>query len=323
MTGRSSRWFTPEPQGWEWSRQVRLMLEDFDQRIVPYRANADAYRLSTDGIPTYDVARSMELEHPTNGVDGFVRSVSNSLIANHEVWLEITFANDEQGRPYFRVFPVLGVRRESSGRLVQEVPIRNQPDLPDSNRPSRTLEIELDPAHVIGVSLPKDYPANLIRRVINQLVEVDDHFNLLPDWVKEQMAGHRRDVPRFDSALAVRTERLRTIQAASPIGWTAREIFYGSSRHLGDYYYYWRELRFLHFRSSLRACAEEILRQVLTLAGPRCGFTAQVTAVGVYTPAEVAALICRFESGEILFTNINDILFENLDSVYAGERQVV
>ena len=299
------------------------MLEDFDNHVVPYRTNTDTYRLSANGIPPYDVARSLELDHHSRGVDGFVRSVANGLITNHEVWLEITFADNEQGRPCFRVCPVYGVKQQASGRLVQEVPVRNQPYLPDGQHPDHTLEIDLDPARVIGVSLPEEYPANLIERVVHQLVETDERFNLLPHWVKEQMEGHRRDAPRLDFALTIRTERLRTIQVASPIGWTAREIFYGSSRHLGDYYYYWRELRFLHFCSSLRACAEEILRQVLTLAGPRCGFTAQVTAAGLYTPAEVAALICRFESGEIPFTNIPDILFENPDSLYAVERQVV
>ena len=323
MTGRSSHWFTPEPQGWEWSTQVRLMLQDFDHRVVPHRSNMRTYRLSANGIPPYDVARSLQLDHLSHGVDEFVRSVANKLITNHEVWLEVTFADDELEQPCFRVFPVYGVKQQPSGRLVQEVPVRNRPNLPDGHHPNQMLEIDLDPASFIRVSLPEEYPAELIGRVINQLVETGERFDLLPLWVREQMAGHRRDAPRFDSALAIRTERLRTIQASSPIGWTAREIFYGSDRHLGDYYYYWRELRFLHFCSSLRACAEEMLRQVLMLAGPRCGFTSQVRVAGVYTPAQVEGLIRRFESGEMDLTNISDVIFENLDSLYAVERQVV
>ena len=85
----------------------------------------------------------------------------------------------------------------------------------------------------------------------------------------EKMTGQRRNAPAFDSGEATRTQRLRIAQATLPIGWTAREIYYGENRHLGDYYYYWRELRFLHFRSSIRERAEKALQQVLTFAGER------------------------------------------------------
>ena len=323
MIGRSSHWFIREPEDWVWSPEARLMLEDFDLQVVPYRMDGDAYRLSAQGISLTDVNRSLELGQRGDGVDGFVRTVANDLITYHEVWLEITFGDDEHGHPFFRVFPVYGVKQESSGRLVQRVPVRNRPNLPGNDQSNQTVEIELDTERIIGASLPDDYPGILMTEVVNRLVEARTSFALLPNWVKEQMAGHRQDAPHYDSEAAIRTERLRIIQAASPIGWTAREIYYGDGRHLGDYYYYWRELWFLHFRSSLRACAEEMLRRVLTLAGSRCGFTTQATAVGLYLPTEVEALISRFEAGEIAFTSINDIIFENADSPFAVERQVV
>ena len=323
MTGRSSQWFMREPEDWVRSPQAMLMLRDFDLQVVPYRMNGDAYRLSAQGMSSTDINRSLELGRHGKGVDGFVRTVANGLITGHEVWLEITFGDDEQGHPFFRVFPVYGVKQESSGRLVQRVPGRNRPSLPESDQSIQTVEIELNSERIIGVSLPDDYPSNLMTEVVNGLAGAGTSFDLLPNWVKEQMAGQRRDAPHYDSAAVIRTERLRIIQAASPIGWTAREIYFGDGRHLGDYYYYWRELRFLHFTSSLRACAEKMLLRVLTLAGTRCGFTTQVTAVGLYLPSEVEALISRFEAGEIAFTSINEIIFENADSPFADERQVV
>ena len=323
MTGRSSQWFMHEPEHWVRSPKAQLLLRDFNLQAVPYRMNGDAYQLSAQGMSLTDINRSLQLGQRSDGVDGFVRTVANGLITSHQVWLEITFDDDQHGHPFFRVFPVYGVKQESSGRLIQRVPLRDQPSLLDSDQSNQTVEIELNNERIIGVSLPDDYSSNLMTEVVSGLVEESTSFTLLPNWVWEQMAGQRRDAPNYDSAAAIRTERLRTIQAASPIGWTAGEIYYGDGRHIGDYYYYWRELRFLHFISSLRACAEEMLRRVLTLAGTRCRFTTQITAVGLYLPEEVENLISRFEAGEIDFTSINDIIFESADSPSANERQVV
>ena len=63
-----------------------------------------------------------------------------------------------------------------------------------------------------------------------------------------------------------------------------------------------------------------MLRRVLTLAGTRCRFTTQITAVGLYLPEEVEALISRFEAGEIAFTSINDIIFESAPTAHSRMR---
>ena len=136
----------------------------------------------------------------------------------------------------------------------------------------------------------------------------------------EQITGQRRNAPAFDSGEASRTARLRVAQAALPIGYTARENYYGGNRCLGEYYYYWRELRFLHFRSSMRERAEQALRQVLTVAGAKCGFDAHVTARGMYTPVEVEGIIEKYEAGDIPFSAVTDLIFERPNSVQSSEK---
>ena len=134
------------------------------------------------------------------------------------------------------------------------------------------------------------------------------------------MTRQRSSVPAFDPGEASRARRLRILQATLPIGWAAREVYYGESRHLGDYYYFWRELRFLHFKSSMRERAEKALQQVLTFAGERRGFEAHVTARGLYTPAEVGAIIKKYEAGDIPFSEATDIIFERGNCTHHSER---
>ena len=107
----------------------------------------------------------------------------------------------------------------------------------------------------------------------------------------------------LDPIESFRTERLRVAQVALPIGWTARAIFSKDSLFT-EYFYYWRELRFLHFGTSMRKRAEEALCQVLDIAGTRCGFEASVTSSGIYAPTEVENLIKRFEEGDIRFSEL-------------------
>ena len=156
-------------------------------------------------------------------------------------------------------------------------------------------EVELDPGRMINVSLPAAYCSQLLMQLVRDLAEVPSA--LIPPWHLEQMADRRLDAPFFDHAEASRTERLSIAQAALPIGWPAREALYGPSRQMSEFYLYWRELRFLHFRSSLRARAEDALRKVLKFAGEKCGFVASVTANGLYTPQESEELLERFQKG--------------------------
>ena len=89
---------------------------------------------------------------------------------------------------------------------------------------------------------------------------------------------------------------------------------------MGEYYYHWRGLRFLHFRSSLRERAEKALLQVLTVAGAKCGFEARVTACGLYTPVEVEEIIKEYEAGDIPFCAVIGIIFESANSAQTRDR---
>ena len=173
---------------------------------------------------------------------------------------------------------------------------------------------------MVHVRLPDKYPRGLLKKLVEDLVEIDSNDNLMPSWVLEQMTGQRKSAPPFDSGEAIRTQRLRIAQATLQIGWTAREIYYGGNSYLGDYYYYWRELRFLHFRSSMRERAEKALQQVLTFAGEMCSFEAHVTARGLYTPIEVEDIIKKYEAGDIPLSAMTDIIFECPNSSQSRER---
>ena len=326
MTGRRSRWFPHQPRMWTWSTETHLLLEDFNNNIVPYRNAGDAYQVSTHGILHWQIQDALELWDGggRDGADNFVHAVASSLLTDHQAWLEVTFDKDHQNRSPFRVFQAPGVKRTATGRLIQEIPRLDEPNYRHEAEADRNLQqVEIDGELMVSASLPNDYPSPLLMKVIRELAEIDPTSSLMPTWAMEQMTGQRRDAPPYDPNEATRTERLRVAQAALPIGWTAREIYYGSSRHLGNYYYYWRELRFLHFRSSMRERAEEALHKVLTLARKRCGFDVSVTASGLYTPPEVEELIRRFEAGEIPFSALNDIIFERADGAYAQQRCVV
>ena len=84
----------------------------------------------------------------------------------------------------------------------------------------------------------------------------------------------------------------------------------GLDRQVSEYYYHLRELWFLRFVASMRARAEEALCEVLALASQACGFTASVTAQGIYTPEEVEEIIRQFEAGELTFSAVLDIVWE-------------
>ena len=296
---------------WVRSRETGLLLEDFNNGIVPYRTEGDAYQLSTDGIERRRVQEALKLWGHRDGPDGFVSSVASSLLTDHEVWIEVIFDEDDHNPLPFTLLQARGVRRTANGKLIQERPKLNEGtheyrDIVDSE----LEQVELDTQRMVNASLPDRYPSPMLAKIVVELVEADASYDLTPSWAMEKMVGQRRNAPSYDPTEANRTNRLRIAQVTLPIGWTACEIYYGNNRSLGDYYYFWRELRFLHFRSSMRESAEEALRQVLTLAGARCGFKASVNASGLYTPLEVEEMINKFEIGEIPFSALTDIIFE-------------
>ena len=323
MTGSTSRLFPHEPGVWLHSTETHLLLQDFNLYVVPHRDDGNAYELSVQGISSRLVNEALSLWNHGRGADSFVSAVASTLLTENEAWLEVTLdPNSRDGLP-FRPLLVHGVRGTATGNLVQEVPILESSNYPTQGEPARqTQTIELDEERMVHVRLPDKYPSRLLEKIAEDLVEVDSNANLMPPWVMEQVTGQRKNAPVFDSGEATRTQRLRIAQATLPIGWTAREIYYGENRHLGDYYYYWRELRFLHFRSSMRESAEKALQQVLAVAGPKCGFEAHVTARGLYTPAEVEDIIEQFEAGNIPFSVVTDIIFEVANSAQSREKRL-
>ena len=309
---------------WAWSSETHLLLQDFNNGIVPYRTEGDAYQLSTDGIERSRVQKALELWGHRDGPDGFVSDVASSLLTDHEVWIEVIFDEDDRNSLPFTLLQAPGVRRTANGKLIQERPKLNEGsheyrDIADSE----IERVELDTQRMVNALLPDRYPSQMLAKIVVELVEADAIHDLTPSWAMEKMVGQRPNAPSYDPTEANRTNRLRIAQITLPIGWTARDIYSGSNRSLGDYYYYWRELRFLHFRSSMRESAEEALRQVLTLAGAMCGFKASVNALGLYTPIEVEEMISKFEIGEIPFSALTDVIFEKTDGACPRQRLVL
>ena len=320
MTDRRSRWFPSSPKMWIDSSQTHFLYEDFDTRVVPYRHDPEAYVLSTEGTPRHEVARALSLKEAFE-LDGFLRAVATRLLTTHEVWLEVSFEDERREQTPFAVTEVDGVRRTAEGGLVQQLPSSDElPEWYEDNGKWGTV-LELDADRMVHVGLPDAYPSEVLARVVTDLAEIE--FSPTPPWVIEQWTGSQGDVPPYDAGEASRTHQLRLAQAALPIGWTAREFYLGSDRAVSDYYHYLRELRFLHFLASMRACAEDALRHVLELAGERCGFKATVTSFGVWTPNEVDALIQKFEAGDVPFSAMTDILWATGNHPLSRERSVL
>ena len=323
MTNRISRWFPNEPDTWLQSRETNLLLQDFNLSIVPHRDHGDAYELSVEGLSNNDVKEALSFRNSRDGPDSFVKTIASTLLTEHEAWLEVAYTPDDRNGIPFRSLLVHGVRRTATGNLIQESPVQDvsnhQPQQDTTQEPQIT---ELDDERMVHICLPNEYPNQLLTKLTEELVETDTHDPLLSQWIMDGMIERNRDTPAIDSREASRTKRLRTVQAALPIGWTAREIYYGSASHLTEYYYFWRELRFLHFRSSMRERAEEGLIKVLNLAGAECGFKLSVVARGLYTPSEVEEIIREYATGKVTLTTVSDIIFERAESPYSRERQL-
>lgn len=320
MTKRRSRPFPSNPEMWVESTEVHLFYQDFSTHIVPFRHRPEAYQLSTEGIPSHLVEGSLLEYDYGRSVSDFIRRVASSLLTRHEVWLEVSFGEANSNHSPFSIFEVPGVRQTASGGLIQQLP--NLDELPSwfSYEESWDREIELDANCMIHVMLPAAYPSKALMQVVLDLAAISPA--IVPDFAMQMYSGQRHNIPEFDVNEATRTRRLRTIQAARPVGWTAREIFHWPNSVVSDFYRNLGELRFLHFCSSMRERAEEALLKVLTLAGDRCNFTTSVTANGIHTPKEVEGLIRKFEAGELSFSAVNDIIFENVKDTQSVQRLV-
>ena len=321
MNKRRSRWVPSGPKCWISSPEADLLHRDFNTHVVPYRQNTETYQLTVEGASYHQVLEALSPGGRGQRLDGLLRGIASKLLTDHEVWLEIAFNDEDQESVAFGVFEVDGVKRTAEGSLMQVPP--DPARLPDWFRDNAEWEhaIQLDEARMVYISLPKEYPSELLRQVVRDLAESD--IEILLSWVQSQLRGERADAPQFDVRETTRTQRLRIAQVSLPIGWTARERYYRSTVELSDYYYYLRELKFLHFRSSLRSCVEKGLSQVLALASKRCDFVASVTTQGTHTPQEVRELIRKFEEGDLPFSDLNSIIFEDGSSRYSPQRCVV
>lgn len=321
MTDRRSRWFPSSPEMWIQSPQTHLLHQDFHARVVPFRHDPEAYVLSAEGVPSYEVNRALSPRDDALKINGFLRAVATKLLTTHEVWLEVSFEDDSREQTPFAVTEVDGVRRMADGGLVQQLP--SSDELPEWCRDAGGwgTVLELDADRMVHVGLPHAYPSEVLGQVIADLAEIE--FSPTPPWLIEQWTGGQSDAPPYDAGEASRTHQLRLAQAALRIGWTARELYLGSDRAVSEYYHYLRELRFLHFLASLRACAEDALRYVLEIAGERCGFKATVTSFGVHTPNEVDALIQKFQAGDLPFSAMSDILWSTGNGPLSKERSVL
>ena len=312
MTGRTSRWFPTEPDMRLYSTEPHLLLEDFNIKIVPYRHGGNTYELSTQGISSVHVKNALRLWENRNGLDDFIEAVASSLLTDHIVWLEVVFDCEPQDHSPFRVVQANGVIKTARDKLIQTPPAIPSHRHRCGNKTGHVDQaIELDKDRMVHVGLPKKYSSDMLRKMVEDLVDADSHYTLMPPWVKEQLSGQRRNIPAFDVNESNRTRRLRIAQATLPIGWPARDTYYRENRIMSEYYHFWRELRFLHFRASMREQAEKALQQVLNIAGSHCGFEASVTAHNLYTPSKVEEIIKDFEAGKIPFSEVVEITFEN------------
>ena len=321
MTDRCSRWFPSEPKKWLHSDQTDLLYRDFCDRVVPYRSDPEPYTLRTEGIFHHSVDESLTLGDHEWKIDGFLRGVTTKMLTDHEVWIEVSFGDTGRNRAPFAVCKVDGVRLMDDGRLIQELPSPDELADWSWNRDEREQEVHLDTNRMVHAVLPDAYPTEVLSQVVHDLAKVASMADLAT--VMDPFESRRPGGSLFDVRKHIRTRDLAITQAALPIGWTAREIFRWPSRETNEYYYYWRELRFLHFRASLRSCAEDALRQVLALAGKQCGFVASVTAYGIHTPTEVQEFIHQFEAGDLAFSAVNDIILENVTAKHSKQRRVV
>lgn len=306
---------------WVHSLETDPLSQDFSNRVVPYRHDPEPYSLSSDGVVWHEVRESLALTDSGYGVDDFIRTIASRLLTSHEAWLEVSSDRQIPNSTPFEVNLVDGVTQTETGRVIQKLP--REDEIPEMHRDSGWgCEIELDPTRMVHATLPDEYPSSLLLEVVNGLIDINP--DVFHKFVEGRMFGKRQDLPYVDISEFRKTERLHTAKASLPIGWTARQIYAGPDDQVGTmYFYYWRELRFLHFLASMRQKAEEALRQVLEIAGQMCGFKAAVTTHGVYTPSEVRRVIRKYEAGKISLSSATDIIFEKTTGKEVKPRRVV
>ena len=285
-----------------------MLHQDFGNHLVPNNTG-DTYRLSSDDVPLHSFEDAFFLpETNRNILDGWIEGIATRLLTNHEVWLEVAF-DDLKGEALFQVFPVDGQIEVVNKSMIQRLPTKE--DLPQwyQNIPDWPEQVELESARMIHVVLPNTYPTHVLTQVVTGLARTNE--KVVPSWYMEGLTGVRTDIPSVEVNELERTRKLYVAQVALPIGWTGREIL-ALHRPLNEYFRLWRELRFLHFRSAMRRCAEQALEQVLEIVAKNIGVIVSVTARGTYTPDDVERLIQEFEEGKLPFSKAYDIIYERI-----------
>ena len=307
---------------WVNSINAHMLLEDFENNVVPYRRHDEPYELQVNGLPKNLVSDTLELSRSGDGVENFVKGVASTLLMKRGAWLEIFFNDPDTDRLPFRVFPVTGVRQTQTGNWVRNPGIPDGPAfwaLNSNERSNSPIAVNIE--RLIQVHLPERYSSEVLAEVTQGLVETDSVSSLRRQRELESLIHSNGRSSPGNLGESYRTEKLRVAQAGLPIGWTGREI-YSRDSAFTEYFYYWRELRFLHFRASMRERAEGALCQVLDIAGPHSGFEASVTSSRLYSPSEVEGLIKKFEEGEIPFTETFNIMREMSETFPAHTREI-
>ena len=320
MTGRQSRRTFKEPNRGLHGQAI-LLYQDFHNHLIPIRRRVPAYQLCSEGVSPQQVVDSLNLDNQFRpSLEIFLEKVASKLLSDFEVWIEVATPTDRSITP-FVLFDVDGVKRTKSGRLIQELPgIDKVPDWAREQGGWGT-PIALDEDRMVHVPLPESYPRKVLSKLFRDLSKV--FSPVTQSWVMESLSGQRPGGTRLDIGEAHQTERLRILQVVLPIGWTAREAILGDRKQISHYYELWRQLRFLHFRASMRQRAEEALRDVLTLASGQLGFSVEVWAHDVYTPEQVQAIIRSFEAGELGFDAAFETIFETERDRHSERRRIV
>ena len=319
--GRRSRLIPPLTDKWVDSANTHMLLQDFDSRTLPRGGEIEPYVLIAHEIDGSVVERSLTQGLRRTGVGKFVRSVATQLLVKQDVWFEITFGDPKNDEAPFGVWEVNGVFRDSSGRILQKIPHRSEiPDWFDVGDEYGS-EIELDSEFMVTAAMPDAYRGDNLSRIVQELAKIP--LNPMPNWVIDGIANPNVATRAFGPSEVLRVSRLHELHVAAPIGWPVREGLYGPGRQINEFYLNLRELRFLHFVASMREQAEGALREVLEIAGRRCGFEATVMAHGMYTPDEVSDFIRQLEAGELPFSTLTDIIFRRGEIAESFNRRVV
>ena len=298
---------------------THMLREDVSKGVVPYGRQGRIYTDSGDPIRGRGYLNSLRLGRRYGEIDDFVRTVGIWLFDEHEVWIEVFLQAEPDSEVPFAIAPVTNVVLDRSGRVFQQLPpLESLPEWVQADD-RWGQRIELDRDRLVRVSLPEDYTEKRVARVKRDLSGMP--LLTRPDWAMQHFVEPKTGDPVFDFEAAARTDRLAVLQAALPIGWHARELL--MDRNVNEYYRYLRELRFLHFLTSLREEAEGALREVLTIGRSLSGITVEVTAHDLCTPVEISKYIHQFKAGELPFSKVTDIIYQEPGLAKIERRRIV